>query len=163
MSILNRFLMNALAYLAATLFWAACSNGWIEYATAPYLYDQLEKVPQKEVALVLGASKEGKYGLNRYFVYRMQAAADLYFSGKVKKLLVSGDNHVATYDETTDMAEYLIGLGVPDKAIIRDYAGFRTLDSVIRAQKVFHCKSLIIVSQKFHNQRAVFIARQLGI
>lgn len=61
------------------------------------------------------------------------------------------------------MAEYLIGLGVPDNAIIRDYAGFRTLDSVVRAQKVFHCNSLIIVSQKFHNQRAVFIARHYGI
>jgi SanA protein len=115
------------------------------------------------VGLVLGSGKNGRNGINLYFKYRMEAAAELYFQGKVKKLIVSGDNHIKTYDETTDMADYLIDLGVPDHDIIRDYAGFRTLDSVVRAKKVFNCKSLIIVSQKFHNQRAVFIARHHNI
>jgi SanA protein len=146
-----------------TLFWATCSNFLIEYSTENYLYDKLADLPEKDAALVLGAGKNGKYGINPYFAYRMEAAAELYFSGKVKKLIVSGDNHIKSYDETTDMAEYLVALGVPDHAIIRDYAGFRTLDSVVRAQKVFHCNSLIIVSQKFHNQRAVFIAHHYGI
>lgn len=141
------------------LFWGFCCNFLIEYSTSAYLYDKLEELPQKEFGLVLGTGKEGRYGLNPYFVYRMEAAAEIYFSGKVKKLIVSGDNHIQSYDEATDMANYLIDLGVPAKDIIRDYAGFRTLDSVIRAKKVFNCKSLIIVSQKFHNQRAVFIAR----
>lgn len=151
------------AFFLGGLFWATCSNLLIEHATQRYLYDSLDELPPKEFGLVLGAGKNGRYGLNPYFVYRMEAAAELYHSGKIKKLIVSGDNHVKTHDETTDMAEYLMALGVPDNAIIRDYAGFRTLDSVVRAQKVFHCNSLIIVSQKFHNQRAVFIARHYGI
>src|SRR5205085_2867101 len=151
------------ALLAGTFFWALCANLWIEKSTEKHLYNRIEDLPEKDVALVLGTSKNGRYGINTYFKHRMIAAADLYFSGKVKKILVSGDNHIKTYDETTDMAEYLIDLGVPDKAIIRDYAGFRTFDSVVRAQKVFHCNSLIIVSQNFHNQRAVFIAHHFGI
>lgn len=112
---------------------------------------------------MLGSGKNGRFGINPYFKYRMEAAAELYLNRKVKKLVVSGDNHIKSYNETTDMAEYLISLGVPDEDIIRDYAGFRTLDSVVRAKKVFNCKSLIIVSQKFHNQRAVFIARHYRI
>ena len=92
-------------------------------------------VPEKECALVLGANKSGKNGINKYFQYRMEAAADLYFHKKEKKIIVSGDNHIKCYDETTDMAEYLIGLGIPDSVIIRDYAGFRTLDSVVRSKK----------------------------
>jgi SanA protein len=159
--------MNRLLQLAAistgTFFWVLCANLWIERSTANYLFDSLEELPEKDVALVLGANKNGRNGINAYFEYRMIAAANLYFSGKVKSIIVSGDNHTKTYDETTDMAEYLINLGVPENAIIRDYAGFRTLDSVVRAQKVFHCNSLIIVSQEFHNQRAVFIARHFGI
>lgn len=147
----------------SSFFWALCSTFYIEFSTEKYLYDSVEKIPERDVALVLGSNKKGKHGINPYFRLRMESAAELYFSGKVKKLLVSGDNHIRSYDETTDMANYLIELGVPDSAIIRDYAGFRTLDSVIRAKKVFHCTSLIIVSQRFHNQRAVFIARQHGI
>lgn len=162
MKMKNFFLWFA-PFGSGTLFWAFCSNFLIDFTTANYLFDQIEKIPQKEFGLVLGAGMKGKYGLNPYFVYRMEAAAELYLKGKVKRLIVSGDNHIKTYDETTDMANYLIGLGVPDKDIIRDYAGFRTLDSVIRAKKVFNCKSLIIVSQKFHNQRAVFIARHYNI
>lgn len=145
------------------LYWAFPANFLIEYSTQNYLYDDLKDVPQKETALVLGARKHGNFGINPYFQYRIDAAAELYFTGKVKKIIVSGDNHRVGYDETTDMAESLIEKGVPDSCIIRDYAGFRTLDSVVRAQKVFHCNSLIIVSQKFHNQRAVFIARHYGI
>ncbi|UKN02949.1 YdcF family protein [Paracrocinitomix mangrovi] len=129
-----------------------------------YLFDDISKIPKKKTALVLGASKYSRNGnLNPYFVNRMYAAADLYFEGKVEKILVSGDNHISSYDEPTDMANFLIELGVPKKDIILDYAGFRTLDSVVRAKKVFNCDELIIVSQKFHNQRAIYIARQYKI
>lgn len=160
---LKRIILNAAPISLGALFWAICSNCLIIFSTSNHLYDSIDAVPKKEFALVLGAGKKGKYGINLYFKYRMEAAAELYFEGKVKKLIVSGDNHVSTYDETTDMANYLVGLGVPTDDIIRDYAGFRTLDSVVRAKKVFNCKSLIIVSQKFHNQRAVFIARHYNI
>ncbi|MCB9223519.1 MAG: ElyC/SanA/YdcF family protein [Crocinitomicaceae bacterium] len=139
-------------------------NQWIIIRSDKYLYDELESIPFKKTALVLGAAKNGRYGgINPYFKYRMEAAAELYLAGKVENILVSGDNHSVTYDEPTDMANYLVELGVPREKIILDYAGFRTIDSVIRAKKVFHCQQLIIVSQKFHNQRAVYAARHLGI
>jgi len=128
----------------------------------PYLFDEVKELPYKKTALVLGTIK-GNNGINPYFKYRMEAAAELYFEGKIEQILVSGDNHVVGYDEPTDMANYLVELGVPRNIIILDYAGFRTLDSVIRAKKVFNCSELIIVSQKFHNQRAVYAARTIGI
>jgi SanA protein len=158
-----KYLINATAIFSGTMVWALLSAFLIEHSTQNYLYDNMELIPERECALVLGANKNGKNGINEYFHYRMEAASALYFNKKVKKIIVSGDNHRKGYDETTDMAEYLITLGVPDSAIIRDYAGFRTLDSVVRSKKVFNCKSLIIVSQKFHNQRAVFIAHQYKI
>ena len=139
------------------------SNIIVIKSTQHQIYDELSEVPPKEVALVLGCNKESRNGINPFFKYRMEAAAELYLNGKVKKILVSGDNHISSYDEPSDMTEYLINLGVPEEDIIQDYAGFRTFDSVIRAKKVFNCKELIIVSQKFHNQRALFIANHFDI
>lgn len=147
-----------------TLFIVVSFNLAIIENSKNYLFDDLEKLPEKDFALVLGCSQFSQNGnLNPYFVYRMEAAADLYHSGKVEQILVSGDNHIVGYDEPTDMANYLVSLGVPRNKIILDYAGFRTIDSIIRAKKVFNCQELIIVSQKFHNQRAVYAAREHGI
>lgn len=143
----------------ATLF-----NYIIIHKSSPFLYDKIEDLPEVETALVLGSSLKGRNGgINSYFKNRMEAAAELYFSGKIKSIIVSGENSTKDYDEATDMEDYLIALGVPKSAIIKDYAGFRTLDSVIRAKKVFNCTKLIIVSQEFHNQRAVYAARHHGI
>ena len=148
----------------AVLFTLGLCNKIIIDRSENYLFNSIEEVPPKETALVLGASKNYSNGnINQYFKNRMETAAELYHSGKVKQILVSGDNHIKEYDETTDMANYLISLGVPKDKIILDYAGFRTLDSVIRAKKVFNCSALIIVTQKFHNQRAVYVARKNGI
>ena len=93
----------------------------------------------------------------------MDATIELYKANKIAQIIVSGDNHLKGYNETEDMANYLIANGIPNNAIIKDYAGFRTLDSVVRAKKVFNCDSLIIVSQEFHNERALFIANYYGI
>jgi SanA protein len=93
----------------------------------------------------------------------MEAAAELYHAGKVRHLLLSGDNHTKNYDEPTDMKNYLIGLGVDPNDMTLDYAGFRTFDSIIRAKKIFGLSKFTIVSQEFHNQRALFICDQLGI
>ena len=135
------------------------SNLWVAFSYNDLLYSDIDNVPSKEFALVLGTSKAGRGGTNLYFKYRMEAAAELYHAKKVKKIIVSGDNHIKSYDEPTDMENYLLSLGVPNSAIIKDYAGFRTLDSVIRAQKVFNAQSLIIISQEFHNKRALCIAK----
>jgi len=102
-------------------------------------------------------------GLNNlYFSRRIDAAAELYKAGKVDCLIVSGDNHVKGYDEPSDMKESLVKAGVPADRIVCDYAGFRTLDTVVRAKKVFGLDSFIIVSQPDHVRRAVFTARGFG-
>lgn len=131
---------------------------WIEQQTQARLYSDLQTIPPKKVALVLGTVKLLSNGhLNRYFLYRIEAAAKLYKAGKVKHILVSGDNRSMYYNEPVDMQKSLIQQGVPAAAITLDYAGLRTLDSVVRAQKIFAQDDFIIVSQAFHNQRALFI------
>jgi SanA protein len=100
---------------------------------------------------------------NPFFRNRVAAAAELYHAGKVDYLLVSGDNHVTTYDEAEDLKNSLIALGVPRERIYCDYAGFRTLDSVVRAREVFGQTQITVVSQAFHNRRAIFIAGHRGL
>ena len=109
------------------------------------------------------AKKTSRGTNNLYFTYRIQAAFELFKAKKVQYLLLSGDNHVKGYDEPSDMKEALIALGVPDSCIVLDYAGFRTLDSVLRSNEVFGEDSITIISQEFHNQRALFIANKNNI
>lgn len=139
-------------------------NTWVERASQPWLFAELEQVPYNRVGLVLGTGPTTVRGRpNPYFVGRIQAAAKLYQAGKVDYLLVSGDNSSRYYDEPTAMRNALIALGVPQGRIYRDYAGFRTLDSVVRAREVFGEQRFTIISQRFHNERAVFIARVRGL
>lgn len=139
-------------------------NSWINRSTVSQLYTESSAIPARKVGLVLGASKNTVRGTNNmYFTYRMQAAYELYKKGKVQYLLLSGDNHIEGYDEPTDMRDALIKLGVPDSCIVLDYAGFRTLDSVVRCKEVFGEDSITIISQEFHNQRALFIANKSGV
>ena len=123
-----------------------------------------DQIPQNDVGLVLGTRKTTARGNpNLHFTQRIKAAAELYRSGKVQHLLVSGDNHVAGYDEPTDMLNALVAAGIPSNAITRDYAGFRTLDSVVRAHSVFGLRKFTIVTEEFHCPRALWIARQHGL
>lgn len=131
--------------------------------TAGRIYNQIATVPTNDVGLVLGAARLTKGRPNLHFNLRIQAAAALYHAGKVRHLLVSGDNHIASYDEPTDMRNALVAAGVPDSAITCDYAGFRTLDSVVRAQKVFSLEHCTIITEAFHCPRAVWIAREHGL
>jgi SanA protein len=136
-------------------------NYYIISSTRAQVYSDITTIPFRKVGLVLGASKKTNRGTaNFYFSYRMQAAYQLFKAGKVQYLLVSGDNHTKGYDEPSDMLEALIALGVPDSCIFLDYAGFRTLDSVVRCNEVFGEDSITIISQEFHNQRALFIANK---
>jgi SanA protein len=143
------------------LFWAdrACQS-----AAQGRIFRSIEEVPHNEVALVLGTSKTTLGGRdNLHFNQRIEAAAALYRAAKVKRLLVSGDNHTKDYDEPTDMRNALIAAGVPRQAITCDYAGFRTLDSVMRAKSVFGLSDFTIVSEEFHCPRALWIARKHGL
>lgn len=140
------------------------SNQACQKASRDSIFRSIDAVPGNQVALVLGTSKKTARGYtNLHFTQRIDAAVALYRSGKVRHLLVSGDNHIASYDEPTDMRDALMAAGVPEDAITRDYAGFRTLDSVVRAGSVFGLTNLTIVTEEFHCPRALWIARQRGL
>jgi SanA protein len=123
-----------------------------------------DAVPERAVGLVLGTSRETRHGKpNLHFNQRIGAAAALFRAGKVRHLLVSGDNHIASYDEPDDMRAALMAAGVPASAITCDYAGFRTLDSVVRAKEIFGLSQCTIISEEFHCPRALWIALQHGL
>lgn len=127
-------------------------------------FSHIEDLETHKVGLVLGCARYlSSGGENLYFRYRIEAAAQLYKSGKVTYLLVSGDNRTLDYDEPTQMKAALIELGVPEQDIYCDYAGLRTLDSVVRAKEIFQQSEFVIVSQEFHNQRALYLAQAFGI
>ncbi len=156
-----RYFFVLCGFLALTLL--AC-HSWIVIKSQGLTYNDPTVIPENEVALVLGTSKRVKNGnVNLFFRYRMDAAAKLYRSGKIKHILVSGDNHSKFYNEGKDMQQALVERGIPVKDITIDYAGFRTFDSVVRARKIFGQTKFTIISQRFHNQRAIFIARAFDI
>jgi SanA protein len=117
-----------------------------------------------DVGLVLGCSKRfTRSEPSLYFKGRMETAAELWKSGKLRCIIVSGDNREKYYNEPRDMKEALVQLGVPAEKIVCDFAGLRTYDSVIRASRVFGAQQITIISQGFHVKRAVATARHLGI
>ncbi len=140
------------------------ANYRVEVVSEDYVTNDLNELPSVKVGVVPGTIKYLKSGhVNQYFQYRIDAAVELYTSGTVKYLLISGDNSSKDYNEPLDMRNSLMEQGIPEKAIILDYAGFDTYDSMIRAREVFGQKKFIVISQEFQNERAVYIARRFGI
>ncbi len=151
-----------LLLLAAAVF-LACQFFVIHYGSRG-IYASAESVPAREVGLVLGTSARLAGGSeNPTFKYRIEAAAELYRHRKLKHILVSGDNRTKGYNEPEDMRKALIARGVPDSAITLDYAGLRTLDSVVRAKEIFGQDKFTIISQREHDERALLIARHYDI
>jgi SanA protein len=137
---------------------------WVVSSEAARTYGTIAEVPGNRVGLVLGCSQaSSRGGENPFFRSRIEAAWKLFEAGKIEYVLVSGDNHRAGYDEPTDMKQALVALGVPPERIVCDYAGFTTLDSVVRCKEVFQQSAITVISQKFHNERAIYIARAHGI
>jgi len=135
------------------------SNYSIESYAQGKTFNAVSDIQKNKVGLVLGTSKLLQNGrINLYFTYRVEATVALYKEGKIEFVLVSGDNSTKTYDEPTDFKEELIKRGIPEDRIFLDYAGFRTLDSVIRAKEIFGQDNITIISQEFHNERAVYLA-----
>ena len=147
-------------WLIVLMIWSC--DAWVRRSFI-YCHHQIETVPAMPVALVLGCSPKVAGSPNMFYTHRMEAAATLYKAGKVKAFIVSGDNATHQYDEPTAMKADLVTRGVPGDIIYCDYAGFRTLDSVLRADTIFGQKRFLIVSQHFHNERAIFLARQHGL
>lgn len=149
-------LISVILVIAVT--WIA--NNLIEKSTDEFVFNDLNKIPHNKVGLLLGTSKFLKSGLpNQYFSNRIQATVDLYKSHKIEFVVISGDNSKKDYNEPLDMKNELIKSGIPENKIYLDYAGFRTYDSVIRLDEIFGQKSFTIISQDFHNRRAIYIAK----
>ncbi len=140
------------------------SNYSVEKNAQNKTYSDSSKIQKNKVGLVLGTSKKLKNGrINLYFKYRINATVELYKKGKIDFILISGDNGNKDYDEPTDFKNELIKKGIPENKIYLDYAGFRTLDSVIRSKEIFGQENITIISQKFHNERAIYLAENNGI
>jgi SanA protein len=140
------------------------ANRWVINSTDAYLYRVSALMPENEVGLVLGCSPFVPGGKpSPQFHGRMQAAAELYRLGKVKRLILSGANPDQRYNEPKKMREALLELGVPSEAMVLDFAGDSTYDSITRAKEVFGLSSLTVITQRYHTYRAVFLARKTGL
>ena len=161
---MKKLLMGLVFIFLTLVMFLFISNLSIKFFSRNYVYEGVEDIPKRKVGLVLGTSK---YlvggGINHFYKYRMEAAYTALMEGKVDYLILSGDNRHKEYNEPARMKKTLLKMGVPSEKLVLDYAGFRTLDSVIRADKVFGQESYVVISQKFQNERAVYIGRKRGI
>jgi len=140
------------------------TNIWVVKSTEKDLYTDLAKLPNHRVALVLGTSHRISNGTpNPFFEKRMDTAAELYKMGKIDQFILSGDNSTKFYNEPLEMRKALIKRGVPASVITLDYAGLRTLDSVVRSKEIFGQNKITIITQPFHSYRALFISHFYGI
>lgn len=151
--------------LLSGLFTVAGCYCFVEIVSKGKTFASTIRIPKNKVGLLLGTSPVSSYTkkANPYYYYRIDAAVKLYKSGKIDRILISGDNSPKTYSEPDMMKNDLVKRGVPSNHIYLDFAGFRTLDSVVRAKKVFKLNEFTIISQEFHNERAICLAQWYGI
>ncbi len=136
----------------------------VENAAQGKCFDYVQSIENNQVGLLLGTSKMLSNGYqNKYFFNRIDAVMALYNAGKIKVLVISGDNGHVDYNEPEDMKQELVKRGFPSHLIFLDYAGFRTFDSVYRMYYIFGQTKFLVVSQEFHNSRAIYIAEKLGL
>lgn len=160
----KRILLSFTVLAIVMLIFTIATNRAVISETENRIYRSVDSAPRNKVGLLLGTNPINRIGKpNTYFTNRIKIAAELYHAGKVDYILASGDNHRKEYDEATAMRDSLMAHGVPENRIILDFAGFRTLDSVVRAKEVFGCDSLTIISQADHCARALYLAEATGI
>ena len=163
MSISKKIFKIVVIAIAAVMLFILFSNIWVIESTRSQIYKS-ENAQFNEVALVLGTSKRtSSGGENRFFAERMNTAAQLHQNNRIKHLIVSGDNGSKYYNEPRDMLVALGNLNIPDSVVTLDFAGFRTLDSVVRSKEVFGQHSVTIITQEFHCYRSLFIANFIGM
>ncbi len=139
-------------------------NFIIDTSAEEKTFSSVDRIPKNRVGLVLGTSKKLVGGQeNPYYTFRVQATVRLFKAGKIDYILVSGDNATIYYNEPSTIKRDLVKKGVPQEKIFLDYAGFRTLDSMVRAKVVFGLDSVTVISQKFHNERAIYLAEKKGL
>jgi SanA protein len=160
-----RWIKRSIFFLLVLFFlFLILGNIWVVKSTENEVYADLTELPNHRVALVLGTSQRTSSGSsNQFFENRIETAAKLYKMGKIDHFILSGDNRTIFYNEPLAMQKALIKLGVPATAITLDYAGLRTLDSVVRAKEIFGQTKIIIITQPFHSYRALFISHFYNI
>lgn len=164
MKIFKKILVIGLIFFGLSVLFVLYANYTIDYEAEDNVTSDIGNLPNEKVGLLLGTSKILANGKpNPYFVNRIKATAELYHAGRIQNIIASGDNSRKNYNEPEDMKNALIKLGVPADKIYEDFAGFRTLDSVIRAKEIFGQESFIVISQRFHNERAIYLAHKNGI
>ncbi len=158
-SLLKYFALLAVLVWAIVLFadWRVNSIG------KPKMYTTVEALPDAPTVIVLGASVYANGNLSPVLKDRVDTALELYNSGKVERFLLSGDHGQNNYDEVNAMKDYLNKRGVPNSVIFLDHAGFDTYDSMYRAQYIFNVQQAIVVTQRFHLPRALYIANRLDL
>lgn len=164
MKLFKNFIKIFLLLIVAGFLFIFFANYSIKQESDSFISYSVSDLPKVKTAVVLGTNKSLSNGNpNLYFKYRIDAATELYKSGKIESIIVSGDNSVKGYNEPEQMKLDLIANGIPSEKIYEDFAGFRTLDSVVRAKEIFGQNKVIFISQKFHNERAVFLAQKFDI
>jgi SanA protein len=155
------FSLLALAVLGAgVVVYANLTAIWVSRGR---LFDEVGSLPVTKVGLVFGTTDRVNGRENLYFRYRIDAAVEVWKSGKIKTLIVSGDNRSQYYNEPEKMKQALIERGIPGDRIVCDFAGLRTLDSVVRAKEIFGTSSMLFISQRFQNERAIYLAKANGM
>lgn len=158
---MKRFVLALLSLFVVLI--CVC-NIWIVTSTENRIYSDLSKLPDHRIGLVLGTSyKSVGGGPNPFFQNRIATASELFKLGKIDHFILSGDNSTMFYNEPMEMRKALILKGVPSSAITLDYAGLRTLDSVVRSKEIFGQNKIIIITQPFHSYRAIFISNYYDI
>ncbi len=153
--------LDGMAFILIVVFFC---NAKIIANTSSKTYSSVIDIEKRTVGLVLGTSPTLTRGYpNLYFTTRVKACIELYKANKIEYVLVSGDNSRSSYDEPTAFKDALTEGGIPASKIFLDYAGFRTLDSVVRAKEVFGQTKFTVISQDFHNQRAIYLAQAYGM
>lgn len=155
----RRVRRGALVTCVSCILLLVIANLWVVQSTTDRVYSETASLPAHDVAVVLGTSHKLQGGQpNPFFEYRIKTAATLYQTGKVKHFIVSGDNRTVYYNEPMEMLKALVKAGVPDSVITLDYAGLRTLDTIVRCKEIFGQDTITIITQPFHCYRALFIS-----
>ena len=161
---MNKWFKQVFVFLGFGFFSLLSLNIWILLNTTDQIFKGDNMPPAQKVGLVLGTSRFTIKGVkNEFFEERMDAAVTLFENGIIEHILVSGDNRSIYYNEPRDMLNALIERGIDESAVTLDYAGLRTLDSVVRCAQIFGQSSFIIITQEFHLYRALFIANYHGL
>jgi len=160
---LGRLALALLALALAAVAVVAYANVTAIWASRGRIFTDVAQVPKTRVGLVFGTSSRVAGRENLYFRYRIEAAVQVWKAGKLETLIVSGDNSTPYYNEPNKMKQALVERGIPAGRIVCDFAGLRTLDSVVRAKEIFGADSILFISQRFQNERAIYLAQANGI